>query len=47
MDFFFKKKKVTAQVWRWPPPKASSKESGSFLKKKPKNFYTFRLSSSS
>jgi hypothetical protein len=36
MDFFFKKKKVTAQVWRWPPPKASSKESGSFLKKKTK-----------
>jgi hypothetical protein len=35
---------VTAQVWRWPPPKASGKASGSFLKKEPKNFDKFRLS---
>jgi hypothetical protein len=35
---------VTAQVWRWPPPKASGKESGAFLKKRTKKFYKFRLS---
>jgi hypothetical protein len=32
----FEKKNVAAQVWRWPPPKASGKESGSFLKKRTK-----------
>jgi hypothetical protein len=35
----FKKKEVknvTAPVWRWPPPKASGKASGSFLKKRTK-----------
>jgi hypothetical protein len=42
--FFFEKKKVTAQVWRWPPRKASGTASGSFLKKEPKNFDKFGLS---
>jgi hypothetical protein len=30
------KSAVFAQVWRSPPPKASGKESGSFLKKRTK-----------
>jgi hypothetical protein len=32
----FFEKKVTAQVWRSPPRKASGKASGSFLKKRTK-----------
>jgi hypothetical protein len=33
---FFFEKKVTAQVWRSLPRKASGKESGAFLKKRTK-----------
>jgi hypothetical protein len=33
---FFFEKKVTAQVWRSPPRKASGKASGAFLKKRTK-----------
>jgi hypothetical protein len=34
--FLILRKRITAQVWRSPPRKASGKESGSFLKKRTK-----------